>query len=222
VREGAREQGRGGVSGTSAPAAAWILWPIVTLQVVLTVSGVLLAALARSASSTLSLGFALDTVGVAITVLAFPAVGALIFWRRPEHPIGWLFCAANLGWAISNFVGPYAMYALVANPGSLPAGKLAAWFHTWPQYISLGLLVLLLLLFPDGTLLSPRWRLVVWLVVGMAAAGAVRNSYAPVQCALMLPLFSVTSSVKQPGKFMNTRRYWRDFKFCWTNSYRAS
>ena len=86
----------------SSGAASWILWPIVTLQVVLIISGVLLAALARSASSSLTFGFALDTVGVAITILAFPVVGALIFWRRPEHPIGWLFCAANLGWAISN------------------------------------------------------------------------------------------------------------------------
>jgi hypothetical protein len=162
----------------SAPAAAWILWPIVALQVVLTISGVLLAAFARSASSSLTVGFALDTVGVAITILAFPVVGALIFWRRPEHPIGWLFCAASLGWVISNFVGPYAMYALVADPGSLPAGELAAWFHTWPQYISIGLLVLLLLLFPDGTLLSPRWRLVVWLVVGMAAAGVMASALA--------------------------------------------
>jgi hypothetical protein len=167
----------------SRRAAAWILWPIVTLQVVLIISGVLLAALARSASSSLTFGFALDTVGGAITILAFPVVGALIFWRRPEHPIGWLFCAASLGWAISNFVGPYAMYALVADPGSLPAGELAAWFHTWPQYISIGLLELLLLLFPDGTLLSPRWRLVVWVVVGMAAAGAISSALAAGQIA---------------------------------------
>src|SRR4051812_28561863 len=108
----------------SRRAASWVLWPIVTLQVVLIICGVLLAALARSASSSLTLGFTLNALGVAITILTFPAVGAFIFWRRPEHPIGWLFCAANLGWAINNFVGPYAMYALVADPGSLPAGKL--------------------------------------------------------------------------------------------------
>jgi two-component system NarL family sensor kinase len=163
--------------------AAWILWPIVTLQVVLTISGVLLAALAGWDSSSLTLGFTLDALGQAITILAFPAVGALIFWRRPEHPIGWLFCAANLGWAINHFVGPYAMYALVADPGSLPAGKLAAWFYAWPGYISIGLLLLLLLLFPDGTLLSPRWRLVVWVVIGMAAAGAISSALAAGQIA---------------------------------------
>jgi two-component system, NarL family, sensor kinase len=167
----------------SRRAASWILWPIVTLQVVLTLSGVLLTALARSASSLLTLGFALDTVGQAITILAFPAVGAFIFWRRPEHPIGWLFCAANLGWAINNFVGPYARYALVTYPGSLPAGKLAAWFYAWPAYITIGLLVLLFLLFPDGTLLSPRWRLLAWIGVGLAVVGAVASAFAPGQIA---------------------------------------
>jgi hypothetical protein len=161
--------------------AAWILLPIVILQVVLTISGVLLAALARSASSSVSLGFTLEALGQAITILAFPAVGAFIFWRRPEHPVGWLFCATNLGWAILAFAGSYAMYALVANPGSLPAGKFAAWFYAWPAYITIGPLVLLFLLFPDGTLLSPRWRLLAWTAVGVAVVGAVASALAPGQ-----------------------------------------
>jgi hypothetical protein len=161
--------------------AAWIILPIVTLQVVLTICGVLLAALARSASSSLTLGFALDDLGQAITILAFPAVGAFIFWRRPKHPIGWLFCATTLGWAIIAFAGSYAMYALVTNPGSLPDGKLAAWLFAWPQYITLGLLVLLFLLFPDGTLLSPRWRPLAWTAVGVAVVGAVASALAPGQ-----------------------------------------
>jgi hypothetical protein len=82
---------RRAIGGMKRRTAAWILWPIVTLQVVLLSSGALLKGLARSDSSSLTFGFALDTVGIAITLLAFPAVGALIFWRRPEHPIGWLF-----------------------------------------------------------------------------------------------------------------------------------
>ena len=159
--------------------AAWILLPIVTIQVVLTICGVLLAALARWDTSSLTLGFTLNDLGQAITILAFPAVGAFIFWRRPEHPIGWLFCATNLGWAINAFAGSYAMYALVTDPGSLPDGRLAAWLFAWSLYITLGLLMLLFLLFPDGTLLSPRWRLLAWTVVGVAVAGAVAWALAP-------------------------------------------
>jgi len=174
---------RPGATSGGTRFATWILLPIVTLQVVLTISGVLLAALARWDSSSLTLGFTLNALGQAITILAFPAVGAFIFWRRPEHPIGWLFCAANLGWAIIAFAGSYAMYALVTNPGSLPAGKWAAWLFAWPQYITIGLLVLLFLLFPDGTLLSPRWRLLAWTGVGVAVAGAVATALAPGQIA---------------------------------------
>ncbi|HZC83480.1 MAG TPA: hypothetical protein VE194_03555, partial [Rubrobacter sp.] len=45
--------------------------------------------------------------------------------------------------------------------------------------ISVGLLVLLFLLFPDGTLLSPRWRLVAWLTVGYSVVGSLALAFAP-------------------------------------------
>jgi hypothetical protein len=106
-------------------------------------------------------------------------VGALIFWRRPEHPIGWLFCCVNLGWAINNFAGPYAKYALVVNPGAVPGGKLAAWIYFWPGPVSVALLVLLFLLFPDGRPLSSRWRLVAWFTVGYAVVSAVTLAFVP-------------------------------------------
>ena len=156
---------------------AALLWTVVALQVVLVSLGILFEGLDRPSS--LGFSFAADAVARAASILTFPAVGALIFWRRPEHPIGWLFCTVNLGWAINNFVGPYAKYALVVNPGALPAGRLATWFYSWPGPISVGLLVLLFLLFPDGTLLSPRWRLVAWLTVGYSVVGSLALAFAP-------------------------------------------
>lgn len=160
-------------------AMATFVWSIVALQVVLIALNVVFEALARSATSSLGPGFAVEVGGNAITTLAFPAVGALIFWRRPEHPIGWLFCAANLGWAINNSAASYARYALVTNPGSLPAGELMAWFSTWPGPMSMGLYILLVLLFPDGRLPSARWRTFAWLVVGWSAVAAVTSAFAP-------------------------------------------
>jgi hypothetical protein len=44
-----------------------------------------------------------------------------------------------------------------------------AWIGSWVLHPALGLLGYLVLLFPDGRLLSPRWRLVVWLFTGLAA-----------------------------------------------------
>jgi hypothetical protein len=156
---------------------AVLLWTAVVLQVLLVALGVVFDALARPGSS--GFGFALDAVTGAASILTFPAVGALVFWRRPEHPIGWLFCCANLGWAINNFAGPYARYALVVDPGSVSGGRLAAWFYTWPGAISTGLLLLLFLLFPDGRPLSSRWRPVAWSTLGYAFLGAVALAFAP-------------------------------------------
>ncbi|HET7480061.1 MAG TPA: hypothetical protein VFJ72_11160 [Rubrobacteraceae bacterium] len=157
---------------------AALLWTAVALQVVLVLLGILFEALDRPASS-LGSGFAVDAVVGAASILAFPAVGALIFWRRPEHPIGWLFCVVNVGWAINHFAGPYAKYALAVNPGAVPGGKLAAWFYFWPGPVSVGLLILLFLLFPDGRLLSPRWRTVAWVTVGYVVVGATASAFAP-------------------------------------------
>jgi hypothetical protein len=157
---------------------AALLWTVVALQVALVPLGVLFEVLNRPSSSS-GLGLLVDAVLGAASILTFPAVGALIFWRRPEHPIGWLFCCVNLGWAINNFAGPYAKYALVVNPGAVPGGKLAVWFYFWPGPVSVSLLVLLFLLFPDGRPLSNRWRLVAWLTVGYAVVSAVTLAFAP-------------------------------------------
>jgi hypothetical protein len=155
---------------------AALLWTVVALQVALVPLGALFAVLNHPSSG---LGFVVDAVVAAASILTFPAVGALIFWRRPEHPIGWLFCCVNLGWAINHFAGPYAKYALVVNPGAVPAGKLAAWIYFWPGPVSVALLVLLFLLFPDGRPLSPRWRLVAWFTVGYAVVSAVTLAFVP-------------------------------------------
>jgi hypothetical protein len=111
-------------------ALAALLWTVVAFQAVLLPLGILYEALNRPSS--LGIGFAIDAVAGAASVLAFPAVGILIFRRRPEHPIGWLFCCVSLGWTINNFAGPYAKYALVVNPGAVPVGKLAAWDTSGP------------------------------------------------------------------------------------------
>jgi hypothetical protein len=145
----------------------------VAAQVALVVAGLVLEALAAPAFSLP------DAVGRAASILAFPAVGLFILSRRPGHPIGWLFCLANLGWALNNCAGSYARYALVSNPGSLPAGGVAVWLYTWPGSVSVALFVFLGLLFPDGTLLTPRWRYVAWSVVVWSAIAMLASAFAP-------------------------------------------
>ena len=62
---------------------------------------------------------------------ALTAIGALLTTRMPEHPISWGFAATALLWAVGSLAYAYAFEALVADPGSLPGGRVAAWLDNW-------------------------------------------------------------------------------------------
>src|SRR5713101_2749983 len=67
----------------------------------------------------------------ALVLLAFATVGSLIASRRPENPIGWLFCISTLLWALGSMLQEYTTYALITVPGSLPAGALMGVLGHW-------------------------------------------------------------------------------------------
>src|SRR5262249_49142848 len=96
--------------------------------------------------------------------------------RQPENRIGWIFCIVGLANTSETFAAYYACYTLLAQPGALPGGLVAAWWQDWIWVVSSGLLcVFLPLLFPNGQLLSRRWRPVGWVsavVIGALALGA--------------------------------------------------
>ena len=66
------------------------------------------------------------------TLVAFPTVGALIASRRPTNPIGWLLIAIGVLGATGGLAEGYWRYALVVQPGSLPAGELMLWIGARP------------------------------------------------------------------------------------------
>jgi hypothetical protein len=114
--------------------------------------------------------------------MAIPVTGFVLASRRPRNPIGWLALAAALGRGLSIFANEYGQRALVAVPGSLPAGPLALWVSTWIWPIPLAMVAFLFLLFPTGRLRSRRWRPGAWFVGAVFAlstaalmAGATRE-----------------------------------------------
>jgi signal transduction histidine kinase len=100
---------------------------------------------------------------------AYATLGALIAARHPRNPIGWILLALGLDNAIAFFGSEYAILGLHTAPGSLPAATFVAWFQTWLPYPALWAgLPLFFLLFPNGRLLSNRWKVLAWLAVAVA------------------------------------------------------
>jgi hypothetical protein len=153
-----------------------VLWSAVALQVVLVLCEVAIEAnLGRTGSPTASGVGGAAANGV--SMLAFAAVGALLLIRRPANRVGWLFCVANLGWALVGTCGAYVRWAF--TPGAdLPGAAVAVWLYTWPGALSLGVYLLLIMVFPDGRFTSASWvkrgKVVAGSCVAVAAALALR------------------------------------------------
>jgi hypothetical protein len=98
-----------------------------------------------------------------LAFVSFPTMGAIIVAHQPQNRIGWVFCAAGVAMAVLAFTKQYSLYAGLTNPSSLPAAKWVAWIAEWAWILALiPPITLIFLLFPDGKLLSPRWRIAVW------------------------------------------------------------
>jgi hypothetical protein len=104
-------------------------------------------------------------------------VGAIVASRRPENPVGWLLLVSGLAISMNHFSAQYAIYALLAQPGSLPAGEALAWIASWLLPVYSGLQVFYLLLFPTGRLPSRRWKWLAWLTVAFILAGVILSAF---------------------------------------------
>jgi signal transduction histidine kinase len=110
-------------------------------------------------------------VQAVVPSLAIGLVGGLIASRRPHNPIGWLLLFGAIGTAFQGLAGQYVVHTMVVDKGSLPGVAWVAWLgSTLSSPVYPGAVALILLLFPNGRLPSPRWRPVVWLDVALAVA----------------------------------------------------
>lgn len=102
-----------------------------------------------------------------LAFLAFPLVGALVASRRPDNPVGWLFCVIGLANGLFFFSDEYVEFTLASRQGLPRSGVWLAWSQLWTVFIMWALMFFSLLLFPSGRLLSPRWRPVAWALAGV-------------------------------------------------------
>jgi len=123
-----------------------------------------------------------------LLAVGYATVGAVVASRRPQNPIGWILCSIGLLWGVDHFNSEYAIYMLLAAPGTLPGSEVAAWLTTLPWVLGLGLFVFMALLFPNGQLLSSRWRPFAWFSVLLVAVGTIMSAISPDRSsALMFP-----------------------------------
>jgi hypothetical protein len=118
-------------------------------------------------------------VGFGCFGLAFVVVGAVLATRLPGNAVGWMMLAIGVLTTLLVITGQYAGYALFGEGDGVPGGRAAAWAGSWLYGPALGLLVVLILVFPRGRLegRSPRWLA---RLLGVAAgAGTVAQALVP-------------------------------------------
>jgi hypothetical protein len=114
----------------------------------------------------------------ALTLSMFPAAGVLIATRRPGTPIGWLLLAIGVGFGLLSTT-TYADYGIRLHPGSVPWPEVAAAVGSAMWAPAVGLIGLLILLFPDGHLAGPRWRWLAYVIAFCTVVGTASLVLAP-------------------------------------------
>src|SRR5215212_6593212 len=172
------------IGGMSRRTAGWLAWSVCAVCVALIVLTLSLDFFTDD--SLTSGGFDLSQrPGPAIAVLTgmlslvYPAVGAIIASRLPTNPIGWIFCGVGVVYATQRFAQAYADYALLVN-FAFPGGEYMSWYSFLVENtIPILAVVFVMLLFPDGSLPSRRWRIVAWTAVLGAVLEALYDAFDP-------------------------------------------
>jgi hypothetical protein len=141
----------------SRRTAVWVAWSLCGLTLVLIACAGALAALND---------YDLGKLLFVFTEVSAALVGGLIASRQPRNPVGWLIIGHALCFTLGEFGRQYAVYGVLTEPGSLPlAGAMAspAYWVWFPGLMATT--AFLPLYFPNGRLVSRRWRPVAWLAI---------------------------------------------------------
>ena len=96
----------------------------------------------------------------------FAVVGVIVAWWRPRNPLGWILVGLAAALGLSEDGSFYAVADYRLRHGTLPVGWVAMFAQPgWA--IAIVLIGVAVLIFPDGTLPSPRLRWVLWLYLAL-------------------------------------------------------
>ena len=153
--------------------SAWLLG---TATLVIAAAG--LAVMAWDWSTPVPRGFFGIRGFAGLYAIGFGGAGALLTWRRPGHPVGWVLAITGLVEAADFATFEYGLAASAGHslPGSAYVGWVQLWI--WVPFVAL-VAVYLVLLFPDGRLPAPGWRPVSWLAGGFAVIAIAGLAFSP-------------------------------------------
>src|SRR5271169_1792434 len=123
----------------TAPAF-WRAWSIWAVTVAATAAGLVDALLyPLPPKLAADAGSPADGAAALVFITAFATVGALLAWKRPGNPIGWLLSGTGLAYAVAVF-GVLLLH--------FPQTRTLANWLGWVFLLGIGLCVFVVLLFP--------------------------------------------------------------------------
>jgi hypothetical protein len=159
------------VSERTLVRLAWATWAV-AIALVATGVGMLLAVHYRFPGVP-AYGYWRES---SIQPTAYAVLGLVIATRRPRHPIGWLLMGLGVIGSMQLVAG---QYAALADAAGLPGRLYGVWASSLAQASVVGLIALLLLLFPTGRVPSPRWRPVAWSIVAGLGLALITQALMP-------------------------------------------
>lgn len=151
----------------------WSTWTVALSLVLLGSVSTTVVDFENVAELPFGFGFALLGVGAA-------TAGAVVTARVPGNAVGPILLALGAGLGVLLTSGAYAELSQVSDHGPLPGAAYAAWLGVWLSVpVFFGLTAFLLLLFPNGHLLAPRWRWAAWFTAAGVSLATVAAMATP-------------------------------------------
>ena len=97
--------------------------------------------------------------------LAFASMGLLVAVRQRRNPLGWVMLTAGVLLQVVSTAQLYALLEYRGGSGPTWVAAISVWLGSTLWAPGVGLLAVGLLLFPDGSLTSRRWRLALGAVI---------------------------------------------------------
>jgi hypothetical protein len=134
-----------------------LAWSLGALSAALAALALVLLALDSASLGDGGFEYAVETVSSVVVRLAIAVLGAIVISRQPDNRVGWIIYVYGALALWEHATEQAAIHTLGTDPGSLPAGDLAAWLQSWLWIGEFGATAFLFFLFPDGRFSSRHW-----------------------------------------------------------------